>query len=122
MLKSNYKGTTIEIKLPEECGHEGYSVECTYRYDMKKDKYLLSMWLKRKGIDSKFRIEQQEVDTQYITSSRETITKDICKIVEYASYSGYFERYIQCFEYEQKCFEYGNDYYERERLIIEKNE
>ena len=25
MLKSNYKGTTIEIDLPEECGHEGYN-------------------------------------------------------------------------------------------------
>lgn len=35
MIRAKYKGNTIEINLPEECGHSGYSVECTYRYDKK---------------------------------------------------------------------------------------
>lgn len=116
MVKSNYKGTTIEIKLPEESGHTGYSVECTYRYHPQKDKYLISIWLKRNDIDSKFKIESQEVDTQYITSNKYTVNRDICTLVEHASLIGFFEEYIQRYEYEQKCFERGNELFEQERL------
>ena len=114
MIRSKYKGTTIEINLPEECGHEGYFVECTYKYNKRKEKYLLSMWLKRSDIDSKFKIDSQEVDTQYITSNKYTITRDICTLVEHASLIGFFEEYIQRYEYEQKCFERGNELFERE--------
>lgn len=116
IIKSKYKGTTIEIKLPEECGREGYSVECTYRYDNNNEKYLLSIWLKRDDIDSKFKIQSQEVDTQYITSNKYTITRDICTLVEHASLIGFFEEYILRYEYEQKCFERGNELFEQERL------
>lgn len=122
MNKARYKGTTIEIDLPEECGYAGYSVECTYRYDKRKEKYLLSMWLKRNDIASKFRIESQEVDTQYITSRRETITLDIRRLVEHASLVGYFEPYIRCYEYEQACFERGNELFEKEKFICKVHE
>lgn len=122
MLKSKYKGTTIEIDLPEECGHEGYIVDCTYRYDKHEDKYLLSMWLRHKHICNGFNLAPQEIDTQYITSSRETITKDVCTIVETASLNGFFERYIQRYEYEQKCFERGNELYEKESFLTYVNE
>jgi len=105
MLKPRYKGTLIEIDLPEECGHEGYSVECIYRYNKYKEKYLLSMWLKRKDICSKLKIESQEIDTQYIPGARDTIVDNICKIVEVASLNGYFEHYIQRYEYEIRCFD-----------------
>lgn len=117
MLKSNYKGTTIEIDLPEECGNEGYIVSCTYRFDKHKDKYLLSMWLRHKDIRNGFNLAPQEVDTQYITSSRDTITKDISTIVMNASLNGFFEHYIKRYEYEQKCFERGNELYEKESLL-----
>ncbi len=122
MIKSIYKGTTIEINLPEECGHAGYSVECTYRYDKRKDKYLLSMWLKSNDIGSKLKIESQEVDTQYITSNKYTITRDICTLVEHASLIGYFAPYIARYEYEQACFERGNELVEKERFVIKINE
>ena len=122
MIRSKYKGITIEINLPEECGHEGYSVECTYRYDKHNEKYLLSMWLKRNDIDSKFKIQSQEVDTQYITSNKYTITRDICTLVEHASLIGFFEEYIQRYEYEQKCFERGNELFEKESLLIHIDE
>ncbi len=118
MLNPMYKGTTIEIELPEECGHKGYYVDCTYRYDKKKDKYLLSMWLRRKDIQNGFNLAPQEVDTQYITSTRETITKDICKIVEHASLMDFFEHYIQRYEYEIRCFNRGNELYEKENNFI----
>ena len=39
MLRYENKGYTLEINLPEECGHEGYSVECQYIYDKNEEKY-----------------------------------------------------------------------------------
>lgn len=36
MLKYKNMGYTIEINLPKECGHEDYSVECTYQYNKEK--------------------------------------------------------------------------------------
>ena len=122
MLKSKYKGITIEIELPEECGHEGYIIDCTYRPDTAEGKYLLSMWLRHKSIRNGFNLAPQEVDTQCITSSKVTITRDIRKIVEYASLIGFFEEYIQRYEYEQKCFERGNELFEKERLENSTNE
>lgn len=116
MLRYENKGYTLEINLPAECGHEGYSVECQYIYDKDKEKYLLSMWLKRKDISAKFRIESQEIDTQYISGTKDNIKYNICNIVEQASLSGYFEHYINQFEYTTRCFDRGNDFYEMERL------
>lgn len=116
MLRYKNKGCTIEIDLPEECGYEGYSAECTYRYDKEKEKYLLSMWLKRKDIDDKFKIDSQEIDTQYISGTKENIKQNICKIVEQASLSGFFDHYIERYEYTYKCFDRGNDIFEKERI------
>ncbi len=115
MLRYKNKGYTIEINLPEECGHEGYSVECTYQYYKEKEKYLLSMWLKRKDIDDKFKINSQEIDTQYINGTRESIRQNICRIVEQASLSGFFDYYIERYEMTYKCFDLGYELYEKGR-------
>ena len=114
MLKYENKGHVIEIKLPEECGYKGYSVECRYQYDKLKEKYMLSMWLRKDGIDDTFKIDSQEIDTQYINSTKETIRQNICKIVEQASLSGYFDCYIERYEYTCKCFDRGNELFENE--------
>lgn len=116
MLKPIREGYTVRIQLPEECGHKNYSVKCTYKYNKHKEKYQLSMWLKRNDIDDDFKIDSQEIDTQFITSSKETIENDICKIVEHASLSGYFDFYIQRFEYTYNCFKSGNESFEKRRL------
>lgn len=116
MLTHKNKGYTIEIDLPEECGYEGYSVTCTYKYLKSKEKYSLSMWLKhRKGKD-KFKIDSQEIDTQLISGTRKNIVENICRIVEQASLSGFFEHYIQKYEYTYACFAKGNHLFEKERL------
>lgn len=116
MLRYQNKGQVIEIKLPEECGHEGYSIECRYLFDKVRGKYLLSMWLKRDNVDDTFKIDSQEIDTQYISSTKETIKSNICRIVEQASLSGYFDYYIERYEYTYKCFDRGNELFEQERL------
>lgn len=117
MFKYENKGYTIEIKLPEEYGYKGYSVECRYQYDKSKEKYLLSMWLKANDIDERFKIDSQEIDTQYISGTKENIRQNICRIVEQASLSRYFDHYIQRYEYEMCCFNIGNDIVEKENLV-----
>ena len=116
MSKVIREGYTIRMPLPEEIGLKGYSVKCTYKYIKSKDKYRLSMWLKCDDIDDDFKIDCQEIDTQYISSTRESIENDICRIVEYASSIGYFNHYIERFDYTYKCFEKGNEFFEQERL------
>lgn len=116
------EGYTIRIKLPAECGYEGYSVKCTYKYKKAKEKYLLALWLKRDDIDDDFRIDAQEIDAQYIPGTRENIESNIIRIVRQASLSGYFDRYIKRFEYTCKCFERGNALFEQERLTENESE
>lgn len=118
MLKRFREGYTIRIQLPEECGHVGYYVKCTYKYNKKIDKYTLDMWLMYNDIDDEFQIKAQEIDKQNISGTRDTIEDNICKIVEYASLSGYFEESIKRFEYTYKCFDRGNELFERERLCL----
>lgn len=116
MLRYINKGYTIEIPLSGKYGDDGYSVECTYKFNKSKEKYLLSMWLKRNDIDDKFKIDSQEIDTQYITGTKETIVNNICRIVEQAIYSNFFDYYIDRYEYTYKCFDKGDDFFESERL------
>ena len=114
MLRYKNEGYVIDVTLPEECGYEGYSVECRYKYEKIQDRYSLSMWLKRADIDNTFKIDGQEIDTQYISSTRETIKQDICRIVEQASFSGFFDYYIERYEYTCKCFDIGSDVVDKE--------
>ncbi len=108
------EGYTIRIKLPAKCGQEGYSVKCTYKYKKAKEKYMLALWLKRDDIEEDFRIDAQEIDTQLIPGTRETIENNILRIVRHAYETGYFDRYIKRFEYTCKCFEKGNELIEQE--------
>ena len=112
MLRYENKGYLIEVKLPES----DYSVLCRYKYDKNKDKYLLSMWLMRNDIDDTFKIDSQEIDTQYISGDKSTIRDNIVKIIGQAYESNFFDYYIERFEYTYKCFDKGNDFYKSERL------
>lgn len=114
MFKPKFKGTTIEIRLPKE--YRGYSIECTYRYVKTKEKYELSMWLKYTGVRDKFRIESQEIDTQLIPGTRETIIENICRIIEQMCDAKTFDEYIARYKYMYDCFDRGNELFENEGL------
>ena len=116
MLKYKNIGYVIEIKLPKECGHDGYIAECRYQYDKEKDKYILDMWLKRDDLDERFKIDAQNIDTQYISGTKETIKQNICRVVEQACNVGFFNDYIKNFEYMYKCFYKGNELIEAENF------
>lgn len=120
MLKPRYKGTTIDIRLPKE--YKGYSVECTYKYIKSEEKYRLSMWLKYDGLRDKFKIESQEISTQLIPGTRDTIVDNICRIVEQMCDAKSFEEYITRYEYTYNCFDRGNELIEEEKIIGARNE
>lgn len=108
IAKPKNEGYTIEIDLPKD-RYNGYSAECTYKYHKNNEKYSLSMWLKRKDLDDKFRISSEKIDTQYISGTRETIIDNICRVVEQMVINNYFDNYVQRFEYTCKCFDVGDE-------------
>lgn len=108
MRKIRRLGFLVEIDL-SEWGHAEYSAWCSYRYDKKLEKYCISMWLKRRDIDDTFKIESQKIRTQYIVSTRETIEDDIHRIIKDIATSGFFDYYVERFEYTYKCCDIGED-------------
>ena len=114
MIKYRDKGTTFAIDLPEECGHSGYYIDCSYFFDKNKMQYMVTMRLRRNDIEE----YTQPVKCQYIKGDRKTIDYIIRKDVEDSALSGFFEEYIQKYEYMCKCFDKGNDFFENEKLKI----
>ncbi len=92
-------GRTLEFRL-----NKGYSVECRYKYVKKENCYSLSMWLANKEYRLSCPIEKIEIDTQPLKSStKDTIWNDIGQIVQYAYETGYFDKYIESFDYTIQC-------------------
>lgn len=111
MIKYRDKRTTITIGLPEGCGHKGYSVDCGYSFDRGRKQYSVSMELSRDDTGDK-----QPIGTQYVDGCKKSIDYNIRRIIEASSLSGYFEEYIQKYEYTYKCFDKGNEFFEEETL------
>jgi len=106
MIKSKFLGTTREIMLPKDYGYDGYSVECTYKYDKSQEKYKLTMWLKHMNSNNKSKIEKytetQYIDSQYIPGNQENIIENIQKIVEQMCLERHFDYYIDRMECKYK--------------------
>lgn len=115
MNRLKRKGYVVEADL-KRYGYKEYFVECTYRYDKEKEKYLLRMGLKPKNSDSRVKIEFNEIDTQYVPGTKENIEDHIDRIIEQAATSKFFDSYVEQFEYECKCFDIGNEILEKERI------
>lgn len=121
MMKPKFKGNTLTIDL-SDFGYENYIAECAYHFDKYKDKYSLSMYLNRNDMVDRMRLSSKNVDTQYISGTKETIVENICRVVHQAatvaneSGERYFDHFVERYEYELKCFERGNELFEQERL------
>lgn len=121
MMRPRCKGQTVEIDL-SRWGYRDYFVECSYFFDKRKGKYLLSMWLNRSDIEERMKLSSKKVDSQYISGTRETIVENICRIVHYAATvatedgTRYFDRFVARYEYELACFTRGNEMFEQEEL------
>ena len=107
--KFNNSNEVIMIDL-----HNGYSVIAVTGFDIENGVYATTLFLKDNTIDTWKLIENAE--NLEFHANHNTINSAILKQVSTFLQEGFFNYYIQRYEYEMKCFDKGNSIYEKERL------
>ena len=107
--KFNNSNDVITINL-----HNGYSVIAVTGFDTENGVYATTLFLKDNTIDTWKLIENAE--NLEFHANHNTINSAILKQVSTFLQEGFFDYYIQRYEYEMKCFDKGNSIYEKERL------
>lgn len=107
--KFNNTNDVITIDL-----HNGYTVIAVTGFDVENRVYTTTLFLKENTIDTWKLIEKAE--NLVFHANQNTINSAILKQVSTFLQDGFFDYYIQRYEYEMKCFDVGNDLVESERL------
>ena len=107
--KFNNSNEVITIDL-----HNGYSVIAITGFDTENRVYTTTLFIKDNIIDTLKLVEQ--ADKLEFHANQNTINSAILKQVSIFLEEGFFDYYIQRYEYEMKCFDVGNDLAESERL------
>ena len=107
--KFNNSNDIIMIDL-----HNGYSVIAVTGFDAENRVYSTTLFLKDNTIDTWKLVEQ--ADRLEFRANQNTINSAILKQVSTFLEEGFFDYYIQRYEYEMKCFDVGNDLEESEQL------
>ena len=107
----NYKGCkdilTIDL-------HNDYTVIAIKSWSPDEQKYEIQLMLKENTVDKWDLIEKAE--SIEFNVDYKIINKAILKHVATLLSDGFFDYYIQRYEYELKCFDIGNEIAEKERL------
>ena len=117
-------GYSVTLSLSQFNGNKkyrGYSATCRYKYNKKDNKYIVSMWLQHTSFDGLFRIEYEGIDTQPLSGTRKTIRENICRVVEQMVRNGYFDLFIDRYEYDMECCEKGSEIVEQTVSDISDN-
>ena len=93
--------------------HNGYTIIAIIGKD-ENDAYDVQLMLKENTVDKWDLIEKAEHLT--FNATDKTIYSAILKTVGTYLQEGFFDYYINRYEYELKCFEIGNELSEKERL------
>lgn len=93
--------------------HNGYTTIAIIGKD-ENDGYDVQLMLKENTVDKWGLIEKAEHIT--IHSDKKRIYSAILKTVSTYLQEGFFDYYIDRYEYELKCFDVGNDFEEQKRL------
>ena len=107
--KFNNSNDVITIDL-----HNGYTVIAVTVFDTENGVYATTLFLKDDTIDTWKLIEHAE--NLEFHANHNTINSAILKQVSTFLKEGFFDYYIQRYEYEMKCFDKGNSIYEKEML------
>ena len=107
--KFNNSNDVIMIDL-----HNGYSVIAVTGFDAENGVYNTTLFLKDNTVDNWKLVEQ--ADKLEFHANQNTINSAILKQISVFLEEGFFDYYIQRYEYEMKCFDVGNDLAESERL------
>ena len=107
--KFNNANDVITIDL-----HNGYTVIAVTGFNAENRVYTTTLFLKENTIDTWKLIENAE--NLEFHANHNTINSAILKQVSTFLQEGFFDYYIQRYEYEMKCFDRGNVIIEKERL------
>ena len=107
----NYKGCKDIITIDL---HNDYTVIAIKSWNQDEQKYEIQLMLKENTVDKWELIEKAE--SLEFNVDYKTINKAILKHVSTLLSDGFFDYYIQRYEYELKCFDIGNEIVEKERL------
>ena len=107
--KFNNSNDVITINL-----HNGYTVIAVTGFDAENGVYTTTLFLKDNTIDTWKLIEQ--ADKLVFHANNNTINSAILKQISTFLDEGFFDYYIQRYEYEMNCFDVGNNLVEKERL------
>ena len=106
----NYRGCkdilTIDL-------HNDYTVIAIKSWVSNEHKYVVQLMLKENTVDKWLLIEKAE--SLEFTVDYKIINKAILKKVATLLSEGFFDYYIDRYEYELKCFDIGNEIVEKER-------
>lgn len=100
---------TIEVDLQND-----YKVIAIARWSRKENKYYVTLMIHEKSVDNWSLIEKAERIP--LESDVKSIKKDMAALVTNLLTEGFFNEYIERYEYELKCFDRGNTFFEEERL------
>jgi hypothetical protein len=92
----------------------GYSVKAIKIWNKDKHNYSVEFHLKENTVDDWKLID--EAESVEFNTNYKYINSAILKYVAESLEAGFFNHYIDRYEYELKCFDKGDDYYEKERL------
>ena len=107
--KFNNSNDVITIDL-----HNGYTVIAVTGFNAENRVYTTTLFLKENTIDTWKLIENAE--NLEFHANHNAINSAILKQVSTFLQEGFFDYYIQRYEYEMKCFDKGNSIYEKERI------
>ena len=107
--KFNNSNDVITIDL-----HNGYTVIAVTGFNAENRVYTTTLFLKENTIDTWKLIENAE--NLEFHANHNAINSAILKQVSTFLQEGFFNYYIQRYEYEMKCFDKGNSIYEKERI------
>ena len=107
--KFNNSNDVIMIDL-----HNGYTVITVTGFNAENGTYTTTLFLKDNTINTWKLIEKAE--NLEFHANQNTINSAILKKVSEFLKEGFFDCYIDRYEYESKCFDVGNDLAESERL------
>ena len=107
--KFNNSNDVITINL-----HNGYTVIAVTGFDAENGVYTTTLFLKDNTIDTWKLIEK--ADKLVFHANNNTINSAILKQMSTFLDEGFFDYYIQRYEYEMNCFDIENEIAEKERL------
>ena len=107
----NYRGCKDIITIDL---HNDYTVIAIKSWNPDEQKYIVEFRITEKSIDKWDLI--QEMESVEFNVNYKTINKAILKHVANLLSEGFFDYYIDRYEYEIKCFDIGNEIAEKERL------